>query len=89
MPTPFCADLTEFDMSNESEETFTEDEQLEQLLNGDIWFKFYRFGSNTFLVGLNNVHEATREKSSLHGASPADSHTSDAGRKIIYTLWFF
>ncbi|KAI4302738.1 hypothetical protein MLD38_038450 [Melastoma candidum] len=47
IPTSFCAELSELDLSSESEETFTEDEELEQLLNGEICFKIYRSGEES------------------------------------------
>ncbi|KAJ9163315.1 hypothetical protein P3X46_022996 [Hevea brasiliensis] len=41
----FVSNLTESDVSDEFEKKFTEDQELEQLLNGQICFKVYPFSS--------------------------------------------
>ncbi|EEF36070.1 conserved hypothetical protein [Ricinus communis] len=41
----FVSDLTESDASNECEKQFSEDQELEQLINGQICFKVYPFSS--------------------------------------------
>lgn len=41
----FVSHLTESDMPDECEKHFTEDEELEQLINGQICFKVYPFSS--------------------------------------------
>lgn len=41
----FVSHLTESDVSDDFEKQFTEDEELEQLINGQICFKVYPFSS--------------------------------------------
>ncbi|XP_002526281.2 uncharacterized protein LOC8275080 [Ricinus communis] len=41
----FVSDLTESDASNECEKQFSEDQELKQLINGQICFKVYPFSS--------------------------------------------
>ncbi|XP_037497364.1 uncharacterized protein LOC105636929 [Jatropha curcas] len=43
----FVSHLTESDVSDDCEERFTEDEELEQLINGQICFKVYPFSNVT------------------------------------------
>lgn len=43
----FVSHLTESDASDENEKQFTEDQELEQLINGQICFKVYPFSSVT------------------------------------------
>ncbi|KAG8652218.1 hypothetical protein MANES_06G064900v8 [Manihot esculenta] len=44
----FVSHLTESDVSDDFEKQFTEDEELEQLINGQICFKVYPFSSVTY-----------------------------------------
>ncbi|KAL2895494.1 Phosphopantetheine adenylyltransferase, partial [Bienertia sinuspersici] len=44
-PADFTTELNELDVSTESEKLFSEDEELEQLLNGQICFKVYPFAN--------------------------------------------
>lgn len=45
VPATFATGLTESDACNECEKLFSEDEELEQLINGQICFKIYPFSS--------------------------------------------
>lgn len=45
VPGTFVSDLTESDVSDESEKEFNEDQELEQLIDGQICFKVYPFSS--------------------------------------------
>lgn len=45
VPIDFTTELNELDVSTESESVYSEDEELEQLLNGQICFKVYDFTS--------------------------------------------
>lgn len=67
-------------MSSESEKTYDEDEELEQLINGEVCFKVYPFSKGIvfWLFSLGY----TVQKIVTHPFS-ADSHASDAERKII------
>ena len=44
----FVSELTEADLCDESERHFDEDQELEQLINGQICFKVYPFSSGMF-----------------------------------------
>ncbi|KAE8648616.1 uncharacterized protein LOC101217608 isoform X1 [Cucumis sativus] len=48
VPGTFVSDLTQSDLVEECETLFTEDEELEQLIKGDVCFKVYPFLSETF-----------------------------------------
>ncbi|KAK0575333.1 hypothetical protein LWI29_037473 [Acer saccharum] len=45
VPATFISELTESETSDEREQQFSEDQELEQLINGDICFKVYPFSS--------------------------------------------
>lgn len=45
VPATLDSGLTESDASNECEKQFSEDQELEQLINGEICFKVYLFSS--------------------------------------------
>jgi len=47
VPATFDSGLTELDVSDECEKQFNEDQELEQLINGQICFKIYPFLSGT------------------------------------------
>ncbi|KAK1553177.1 hypothetical protein Q3G72_030125 [Acer saccharum] len=49
VPATFISELTESETSDEHEQQFSEDQELEQLINGDICFKVYPFSSDTQL----------------------------------------
>lgn len=43
VPATFTSELTDSEVPNESEIQFDEDQELEQLINGQICFKVYPF----------------------------------------------
>lgn len=45
VPATSIPGLSESDVSDESEKQFNEDQELEQLINGQICYKIYPFGS--------------------------------------------
>ena len=45
VPATFVSELTESEVYEECEKQFNEDEELEQLINGQICFKVYPFSS--------------------------------------------
>lgn len=45
VPGTFASGLTESEVPDECEKQFSEDEELEQLINGQICFKVYPFSS--------------------------------------------
>ncbi|XP_010066685.2 uncharacterized protein LOC104453755 isoform X1 [Eucalyptus grandis] len=47
VPSTSISELTESDLSSESEKTFDEDEELEQLINGEVCFKMYPFSNDS------------------------------------------
>ncbi|KAL4611825.1 hypothetical protein ACB092_08G153800 [Castanea dentata] len=47
VPATFDSGLTESEVSDECEKQFDEDQELEQLINGQIYFKIYPFASGT------------------------------------------
>lgn len=47
VPAMFDSGLTESDISHEYEKKFKEDQELEQLINGEICAKVYPFSSGT------------------------------------------
>ncbi|KAE9589411.1 putative rossmann-like alpha/beta/alpha sandwich protein [Lupinus albus] len=47
VPVTSVSELSESDVSDEYEKQFTEDQELEQLINGQICFKIYSFPSDT------------------------------------------
>ncbi|OMO64658.1 hypothetical protein CCACVL1_21624 [Corchorus capsularis] len=47
VPSTFDSELTESDVVDECERFFTEDQELEQLINGQICFKIYPFSRDT------------------------------------------
>ncbi|TXG57315.1 hypothetical protein EZV62_018628 [Acer yangbiense] len=49
VPATFISELTESETSDECEQQFSEDQEFEQLINGDICFKVYPFSSDTQL----------------------------------------
>ncbi|KAK3189347.1 hypothetical protein Dsin_028908 [Dipteronia sinensis] len=49
VPATFISELTESETSDEREQQFNEDQELEQLIIGDICFKVYPFSSDTQL----------------------------------------
>ncbi|KAK2635256.1 hypothetical protein Ddye_030048 [Dipteronia dyeriana] len=49
VPATFISELTVSESSDECEQQFSEDQELEQLINGDICFKVYPFSSDTQL----------------------------------------
>ncbi|XP_024030438.1 uncharacterized protein LOC21393256 isoform X2 [Morus notabilis] len=55
VPGSFVPDLTESDVSEESEKEFSEDEELQQLIDGQICFKVYPFSS-----GVHNLNAERR-----------------------------
>ncbi|KAL5553072.1 hypothetical protein UlMin_040473 [Ulmus minor] len=54
VPATFPSGLTESDVSNEYEEEFSEDQELEQLINGQICFKIYPY--------LTEMHHSDAER---------------------------
>lgn len=46
VPAPFDTELAESEVPDECEKIFSEDEELEQLINGEICFKVYPFSSD-------------------------------------------
>lgn len=55
VPGSFVPDLTESDVSEEYEKEFSEDEELQQLIDGQICFKVYPFSS-----GVHNLNAERR-----------------------------
>ncbi|KAI8015371.1 Glutamate dehydrogenase [Camellia lanceoleosa] len=47
VPTTFVSELTESEVPNECVKHFDEDQELEQLISGEICFKVYPFSSET------------------------------------------
>ncbi|KAF8021226.1 hypothetical protein BT93_G1610 [Corymbia citriodora subsp. variegata] len=47
VPSTSISELIESDLSSESEKTFDEDEELEQLINGEVCFKVYPFSNDS------------------------------------------
>ncbi|KAK9277348.1 hypothetical protein L1049_006889 [Liquidambar formosana] len=47
VPATFVSELTESEVSDESEKQFSEDQELDQLINGQICFKVYPFFNDT------------------------------------------
>jgi len=45
VPSTSISELTESDLLSESEKTLDEDEELEQLINGEVCFKMYPFSN--------------------------------------------
>ncbi|KAI6677090.1 hypothetical protein NL676_037886 [Syzygium grande] len=54
VPSTFVSELTRSDSSSESEKTFDEDEELKQLINGEVCFKVYPFS--------NDLHASDAER---------------------------
>ena len=56
----YVSELTESDISEEHDKKFNEDQELEQLINGEICFKVYPFSSGMVKpLGLFNTNRQT------------------------------
>jgi hypothetical protein len=59
VPVTFDSGLTESDVSDECGKQFNEDQELEQLINGQICFKIYPFLSGIDLWSLSTSISTT------------------------------